>query len=165
MEVCYWAILFMPLVILQYLYSLQIKGNSNKMIQFVPHRNHITSPLQNENGLKPIYMEECYWALLFMSLVILQYLYSLQIKGDSNKKIQFVPHRKHITSPLQNESGLKLIYMEVCYWALLFMPLVIGHYLLNVSVQLANKKGIQTKKKKFLLETESTPEPTCGWNG
>jgi hypothetical protein len=33
-------------------------------------------------GLKPIYMEVCYWALLFMPLVILQYLYSLQIEGD-----------------------------------------------------------------------------------
>jgi hypothetical protein len=72
----------MPLVILQYLYSLQIKGDSNKKMQFVPHRNHITSPLQNESGLKPIYMEVCYWALLFMPPVILQYLYSLQIKGD-----------------------------------------------------------------------------------
>jgi hypothetical protein len=37
-------------------------------------------------GLKPIYMEVCYWALLFMPLVILQYLYSLQIKGESNKE-------------------------------------------------------------------------------
>jgi hypothetical protein len=39
-------------------------------------------------GLKPIYMEVCYWALLFMPLVILQYLYSLQIKGGSNKNLQ-----------------------------------------------------------------------------
>jgi hypothetical protein len=31
-------------------------------------------------------MEVCYWALLFMPLVILLYLYSLQIKGDSHKK-------------------------------------------------------------------------------
>jgi hypothetical protein len=31
-------------------------------------------------------MEVCYWALLFMPLVILLYLYSLQLKGDSNKK-------------------------------------------------------------------------------
>jgi hypothetical protein len=36
--------------------------------------------------------------------------------------------------------------MEVCYWALLFMPLVILHHLLNVFVQLANKRGF-TKKK------------------
>jgi hypothetical protein len=32
---------------------------------------------------------------------------------------------------LQNESGLKPIYMEMCYRALLFMPLVISHHLLN----------------------------------
>jgi hypothetical protein len=30
---------------------------------------------------------------------------------------------------------------EVCYWALHFMPLVILHHLLNVFVQLANKRG------------------------
>jgi hypothetical protein len=39
--------------------------------------------------------------------------------------------------------------MEVCYWALLFMPLVILHHLLNVLVQLANKRGF--KQKKFLM--------------
>jgi hypothetical protein len=61
-------------------------------------------------------------------------------KNGLNKKIQFVPHRNHITTPLQNESGLKPIYMEVCYWALLFISLVILHHLLNVSVQLANKR-------------------------
>jgi hypothetical protein len=33
------------------------------------------------------------------------------------------------------------IYMEVCYWALLFMTAVILHHLLNVFVQLANKGG------------------------
>jgi hypothetical protein len=33
--------------------------------------------------------------------------------------------------------------MEVCYWALLFMPPVILHHLLNVSVQLANKRGFK----------------------
>jgi hypothetical protein len=36
----------------------------------------------------------------------------------------------------------------VCYWALLFMPLVILHHLLNVFVQLANKRGFTKKKKK-----------------
>jgi hypothetical protein len=39
--------------------------------------------------------------------------------------------------------------MEVCYWALLFMPLVILHHLLNVSVQLANKRGFKQKKIKI----------------
>jgi hypothetical protein len=33
--------------------------------------------------------------------------------------------------------------MEVCYRGLLFMPLVILHHLLNVSVQLANKRGLK----------------------
>jgi hypothetical protein len=78
------------------------------------------------------------------------YLYSLQIKGEK-KKIQFVPQRNHIKSPLQNESGLKPIYMEVCCWALLFVPLVILHHLLNVSVQLSNKRGL---KKCIYLPTE-----------
>jgi hypothetical protein len=36
--------------------------------------------------------------------------------------------------------------MEVCYWALLFMPLVILHHLLNVSVQIANKRGLKEQK-------------------
>jgi hypothetical protein len=40
--------------------------------------------------------------------------------------------------------------MEVCFWALLFMPLVILHHLLNVSVQLANKRGFKQKQKKIL---------------
>jgi hypothetical protein len=37
--------------------------------------------------------------------------------------------------------------MEVCYWALLFMPLVIFHHLLNVFVQLANKRGLKKLSK------------------
>jgi hypothetical protein len=36
--------------------------------------------------------------------------------------------------------------MEVCYWALFFMPPVISHHLLNVFVQLANKRGFKQKK-------------------
>jgi hypothetical protein len=39
--------------------------------------------------------------------------------------------------------------MEVCYWALLFMPLVILHHLLNVFVQLANKRGFTKKKNVY----------------
>jgi hypothetical protein len=38
--------------------------------------------------------------------------------------------------------------MKVCYWALLFMPLVILHHLLNVTVQLANKREL----KKYILD-------------
>jgi hypothetical protein len=45
--------------------------------------------------------------------------------------------------------------MEVCYWALLFMPLVILHHLLNVFVQLANKRGFTKKNKK--TKKKSTP--------
>jgi hypothetical protein len=40
----------------------------------------------------------------------------------------------------------KPIDMEVCYWALLFMPLVILHHLMNLFVQLANKRGFKKKK-------------------
>jgi hypothetical protein len=39
--------------------------------------------------------------------------------------------------------------MEVCYWALLFMPPVILHHLLNVFVQLANKMGFTNNKKMY----------------
>jgi hypothetical protein len=42
--------------------------------------------------------------------------------------------------------GLEPIDMEVCYWALLFMPLVILHHFLNVFVQLANKRGFKQTK-------------------
>jgi hypothetical protein len=40
--------------------------------------------------------------------------------------------------------GLEPFYMEVCYWALFFMPVVvvISHFL-NVFVQLANKRGLK----------------------
>jgi hypothetical protein len=50
--------------------------------------------------------------------------------------------------------------MEVCYWALLFMLLVILHHLLNVFVQLANKREFkQTNKNYFVVITEqSGPE-------
>jgi hypothetical protein len=34
-------------------------------------------------------------------------------------------------------------FQSVCYWALLFMPLVILHNFLNVFVQLANKRGLK----------------------
>jgi hypothetical protein len=46
--------------------------------------------------------------------------------------------------------------MEVCYWALLFMPLVILHHLLYVFVQLANKRGFTKKKKKLSLLCKSS---------
>jgi hypothetical protein len=43
--------------------------------------------------------------------------------------------------------GLKSIDMELRYWALLFMPLVILRHLLNVSVQLANKRGFKQQQQ------------------
>jgi hypothetical protein len=36
------------------------------------------------------------------------------------------------------------------------MPLVILHHLLNVSVQLANKRGFKKKKKKIISEDTQT---------
>jgi hypothetical protein len=60
--------------------------------------------------------------------------------------------------------------MEVCYWALLFMPLVILHHLLNVFVQLANKRGFTTttKKKQYsntsVWKTESISIRYYVWN-
>jgi hypothetical protein len=41
--------------------------------------------------------------------------------------------------------------MQVCYWALLLMPLVILHHLLNVSVQLPNKRGLKKIRNKRCL--------------
>jgi hypothetical protein len=68
------------------------------------------------------------------------YLYSLQIKGDLNKK-------KLTTAMFPADTrDLKPIDMEVCYWALLFMPLVFLHHLLNVFVQLANKREFKQKR-------------------
>jgi hypothetical protein len=54
--------------------------------------------------------------------------------------------------------------MEVCYWALLFLPLVILHHLLNVFVQLANKRGF-TKKKKFPGYKVKAGRNCCGRAG
>jgi hypothetical protein len=45
--------------------------------------------------------------------------------------------------------------MEVCYWALLFMPLATLHHLLNISVQLANKRRLKKQKnKKMFLQLQ-----------
>jgi hypothetical protein len=37
------------------------------------------------------------------------------------------------------------------------MPLVILHHLLNVSVQLANKRGLKKNKKKLILQAALDP--------
>jgi hypothetical protein len=52
-----------------------------------------------------------------------------------------------------DKRGLKPIDIEVCYWAFLFMPLVILHHLLNVFVQLANKRGLKKKKRSTWFES------------
>jgi hypothetical protein len=49
-------------------------------------------------------------------------------------------------------SGLLSFWSLFISWALLFMPLVILHHLLNVFVQLANKNGFTKKKKIGILE-------------
>jgi hypothetical protein len=53
-------------------------------------------------------MEVCYWALLFMPIVILLYLYSLQIKGVSQKKKKKKNYREAL--PVQ----IEFTYMYVC---------------------------------------------------
>jgi hypothetical protein len=55
--------------------------------------------------------------------------------------------------------------MEVCYWALLFMPLVILHHLLNVFVQLANKRGFTKKKKKKKVASNIFPKGGFSFSG
>jgi hypothetical protein len=121
-----------------------------KAIQFVPHRNHITLPLQNESEIQFV-PHKNHIKLPLQNESEIQFVphrdhITLPLQNES--EIQLVPHRNRIKLPLQNESGLKPIYMEVCFWALLFMLLVILHHLLNVSVQLANKRGFKQKKNK-----------------
>jgi hypothetical protein len=52
---------------------------------------------------------------------------------------------------LLTHEALNLFDMEVCYWALIFTPFVILHHLLNVSVQLANKRGLKKIWNEALL--------------
>jgi hypothetical protein len=60
--------------------------------QFVPHRRHITSPLQSPANY-------CYVRFGVFTAVTM--------KNDVFKDIkpQFVLHRRHITSPLQSPAG------------------------------------------------------------
>jgi hypothetical protein len=60
--------------------------------------------------------------------------------------------------------------MEVCYWALFLMPLVILHHLLNVSVQLTNKGGLKKSTSVLLLLgagccSLSSPSVVLVWKG
>jgi hypothetical protein len=68
-----------------------LKNISSKLytqIHSVPHRKHITSPIQRTTGL-------CY--LRKQPLFI--------VRTIRNTQIQFVPQRKNITSPLQRPTG------------------------------------------------------------
>jgi hypothetical protein len=57
--------------------------------QFIPHRRHITSPLQSPAGY-------CYVRFEVFTAVTMKNVVFWDIKT------QFVLHRRHITSPLQN---------------------------------------------------------------
>jgi hypothetical protein len=60
--------------------------------QFVLHRRHIMSPLQNPAGY-------CYVTFEVFTAVTMKNGFFWDIKT------QFVPHRRHITSPLQGPAG------------------------------------------------------------
>jgi hypothetical protein len=57
---------------------------------FIPHRKHITSPLQPVNAYVRF---EVFTAMTMKNVVFWDI------------KAQFVPHRRHITSPLQSPAG------------------------------------------------------------
>jgi hypothetical protein len=60
--------------------------------QFVPHRRHITSPLQSPAS-------ECYVRFEVFTAMTMKNAVVWDIKT------QFVPHRRHITSPLHSPTG------------------------------------------------------------
>jgi hypothetical protein len=59
--------------------------------QFIPHRRHITSPLQSSAG-------KCYVRFEVFTAVTVKNVVFWDIKT------QFIPHRRHITSPLQSSA-------------------------------------------------------------
>jgi hypothetical protein len=59
--------------------------------QFVPHRRHITSLLQNS-------ADECYIRFEVFTAVTMKIVFW-------DIKTQFVPHKKRITSPLQRPAS------------------------------------------------------------
>jgi hypothetical protein len=60
--------------------------------QFVPHRRHITSPLQFPAG-------KCYVRFEVFTAVTMKNVVFWDIKT------QFIPHRRHMASPLQRSAG------------------------------------------------------------
>jgi hypothetical protein len=67
--------------------AVVVRTKRNTQIQSVPHRKHITSPLQRPTG----------YAVWGTAAVV--------VRTKRNTHIQSAPHRKHITSPLQNLTG------------------------------------------------------------
>jgi hypothetical protein len=63
----------------------------DRKTQFVPHRKHVTSPLQSPTGL-------CYVRFEVFTTVTMKNVFW-------DIKTQFVPHRKHVTSSLQCPAG------------------------------------------------------------
>jgi hypothetical protein len=63
--------------------------------QLVPHRRHITSPLQSPTGY-------CYVRSEVVMAMTMENAVFWDIKTHS------VPHRRHVTSPLQSSSELML---------------------------------------------------------
>jgi hypothetical protein len=59
---------------------------------FIPHRRHITSPLQSPAGQFYV-ISEVSTAVIMKNFVF----------WDINS--EFIPHRRHITSPLQSPAG------------------------------------------------------------
>jgi hypothetical protein len=60
--------------------------------QFVPHRRHITSPLQSPAS-------QCYVRFEVFTAVTMKNAVFWDIKT------RFIPHGRHITSPLQSNTG------------------------------------------------------------
>jgi hypothetical protein len=86
-------------------------------------------------------MEVCYWALLFLPLVILQYLYSLQIKGDSQKKNLF-PSRNSKQYSISHMSNLCVNHYYIWHCALIDMKF-------PLKVALSASTFMNTKLKKY----------------
>jgi hypothetical protein len=85
-----------------------------------------------------------------MPLVILQYLYSLQIKGGSKKLLihNSISNnlKKHLISFYGNFAQFEMKVRGVLLSTLLLAILHPSHHLLNVLLQIANKLGLSNKQ-------------------
>jgi hypothetical protein len=77
--------------------------------QFVPHRRHITSPLQIPAG-------QCYVRFEVLTAVTMKNAVYWDIRE------QFIPHRRHITSMLQRPAGQCYVRFEVLTEVTMKMP-------------------------------------------